>query len=319
MKDKFIKALESNNLYAVRKIPKSDLHNHITRGGNKRYIEKWVDVSIPKCPKLKDLGEMNKWIAENIKPLCQGRLGYEKRIEAAFVQARMDGIKVLHMSVSIGEEQFYDNSVENLVQAVKRIHKNFAPEISFIPEIAFLSNVSPDEISEKLDEFLDQDYFKSIDMFGDEFVTHKFKKVYRKAKEKGLILKAHVGEFGTADLVKQAVEELELNQVQHGIAAANSKSIMKWLCDNKIQLNVCPTSNVLLSRVDDYKTHPIRKLYDNGVKVTINTDDMIIFDQSVSEEFLNLYNLRIFNAIELDEIRENGLALNNSDYALAIY
>lgn len=312
MKDKFIKALESNNLDAVMKIPKSNLHNHITRGGNKKYIEKWSDVSIPKCPKLKDLGEMNKWIAKNIKPMCQGRLGYEKRIEVAFVQARMDGIKVLHMSVSIGEEQFYDNSVENLVQAVKRIHKNFAPEVNFIPEIAFLSNASPDEISGRLDEFLDQNYFKSIDMFGNEFVVPKFKKAYRKAKEKGLILKAHVGEFGTADLVKQAVEELELNQVQHGIAAANSKNIMKWLCDNKIQLNVCPTSNVLLSRVEDYKSHPIRKLYDNGVKVTINSDDMIVFDQSVSDEFFNLYNSGLFNAIELNEIRENGLALTNN-------
>lgn len=70
MKDKFIKALESNNLDAVRKIPKSDLHNHITRGGNKRYIEKWADIPIPKCQKFKGLGEMNRWISENIKPLC---------------------------------------------------------------------------------------------------------------------------------------------------------------------------------------------------------------------------------------------------------
>ena len=49
-----------------------------------------------------------------------------------------------------------------------------------------------------------------------------FKKIFRKAKEKGLILKAHVGEFGNAELVRKAVEELELDQVQHGIAAANS-------------------------------------------------------------------------------------------------
>ena len=82
---------------------------------------------------------------------------------------------------------------------------------------------------------------------------------------------------------------------------------MKWLSDNKIQLNVCPTSNVLLSRVENYKVHPIRKLYDNGIKVTINTDDMLIFDQSVSEEFFNLYNAGVFNSTELNEIRKNGL------------
>jgi adenosine deaminase len=251
---------------------------------------------------------MNKWNAQNIKPLFQGKAGYEKRIEAAFVQAKMDGVDVLHMSITIGEEALYDNSVEELVQAVKRIHLHFAPEISFSPEIAFLSYTPIEETYEKLNQYLAQDYFKSIDMFGDEFSVPAFKKIYRKAKEKGLILKAHVGEFGTAELVKEAVEELELDQVQHGIAAANSKSVMRWLGDNKIQLNICPTSNFLLSRVESYKTHPIRELYDNGVKVTINTDDMLIFDQSVSEEFFNLYNAGLFNAVELNEIRENGLS-----------
>lgn len=307
MKDKFIMALENNDMDEMRKIHKSDLHNHITRGGNKRYIEEWAGVSIAKCPKFKDLDEMNQWNSQNIKPLFQGREGYEKRIEAAFVQAKQDGVKVLHMSVSIGEEAFYDNSVEDLVQALKRIHQGFAPEILFVPEIAFLSYTPIEETGEMLDKFLSLNYFKSIDMFGDEFAVPAFKKIYRKAKEKKLILKAHVGEFGTAELVREAVEELELDQVQHGIAAASSPSIMNWLCDNKIQLNICPTSNIYLSRVKNYEAHPIRKLYDNGIKVTINTDDMIIFDKSVSEEFFNLYNAGLFNAVELNEIRENGL------------
>lgn len=310
MKDKFTTALENNSLAEMRKIPKADLHNHITRGGNKRYIEDWCGIQIPKCPKFKDLNDMNRWNAQNIKPLLLGRLGYEKRIEAAFAQARMDGIHILHMSVTIGEEDLYDNSIEKLVQAVKGIHQRMAPEIIFIPEIAFLTYTPIDETYEKLNEFLAQDYFKSMDIFGDEFAVPKFKKIFRKAKEKGLILKAHVGEFGTAELVREAAEELELDQVQHGIAAANSPKVMRWLCDQKIQLNICPTSNVLLSRVEDYKTHPIRILYDNGIKVTINTDDMLIFDQSVSEEFFNLYNAGLFNAAELNEIRENGLSIN---------
>jgi adenosine deaminase len=308
MKEEFIKALECNNADEVRKIPKGDLHNHMTRGGNKRYIEEWAGISIPKCPKFKNLGDMNKWNAQYIKPLFQGKIGYEKRIEAAFVQAKLDGVKVLHMSVSIGEEAFYNNCIEDLVQALKRIHQCFAPEILFMPEIAFLSYTPIEETYGKISQFLEQDYFKSLDMFGDEFSVPIFKKIYRKAKEKGLILKAHVGEFGTAELVKESVEELELDQVQHGIAAADSQSVMNWLFDNKIQLNICPSSNIYLSRVEDYKTHPIRKLYDNGIRVTINSDDMIIFDQSVSEEFLNLYNSGLFNAVELNEIRENGLS-----------
>ena len=52
---------------------------------------------------------------------------------------------------------------------------------------------------------------------------------------------------------------------------------------------------------------PIRKLYDAGVKVTVNTDDALVFGPSVSEEFLGLYRAGVFRAEELDEIRLNGL------------
>ena len=68
-------------------------------------------------------------------------------------------------------------------------------------------------------------------------------------------------------------------------------------------MNVCPTSNVMLGGVSDLASHPIRILYDNGVPVTINTDDLMIFGQSVSEEYRNLYRARVLSAQELDDIR----------------
>lgn len=312
MKDQFIAALQQNNLAEMRKVPKADLHNHITRGGNKRYIEDWCGVKIPDCPKFADLHEMNQWNALNIKPLLRGRLGYEKRIEAAFAQAKMDGIQLLHMSVGLGEEDLFDNSPEQLIQAIQDIHLRVAPEIVFVPEIAFLTHTPMHETSEKLDQFLELEFFKSMDIFGDEFAVPAFKKIFRKAKDRGLILKAHVGEFGTAELVRQAVEELELDQIQHGIAAASSPQVMRWLSDHHIQLNICPTSNILLSRVESYQTHPIRILYDHGVRVTVNSDDMLIFDQSVSEEFFNLYQAGLFSAEELNEIRENAFGLRSA-------
>ena len=122
-----------------------------------------------------------------------------------------------------------------------------------------------------------------------------------------MILCAHAGEYGSAESVREAVEVLELQQVQHGIAAATSAEVMKWLSENNILLNVCPTSNVALCRAESIKRHPIRQLFDNGIKVTINTDDLMIFGQSVSEEYLNLYREGVFTIDELDLIRLNGL------------
>ena len=128
-----------------------------------------------------------------------------------------------------------------------------------------------------------------------------------RARKEGLRLKAHVGEWGTAKDVRTAVEELELDEVQHGIAAADDESVIRFLADNKIRLNITPTSNILLGRVADMSVHPIGKLYRSGVDVTINSDDVLIFDSDVSKEYLRLYESQCLMAEELENIRKNGL------------
>ena len=121
-------------------------------------------------------------------------------------------------------------------------------------------------------------------------------------------LKAHVGEFGGAEEVRRTIEVLDLDEVQHGIAAAESVEVMQWLSEHQIRLNVCPTSNVMLGGVPDLASHPIRVLFDSGVPVTINTDDLMIFGQSVSEEYRNLYQAGVFSAEELEDIRRASLS-----------
>ncbi len=63
----------------------------------------------------------------------------------------------------------------------------------------------------------------------------------------------------------------------------------------------------MLKVVDSYANHPLRQLYDHAVPVTVNTDDLLIFNQSVSQEYLNLFNAKLMTAAELNQIRETGL------------
>ena len=108
--------------------------------------------------------------------------------------------------------------------------------------------------------------------------------------------------------MRKAVELLGLDEVQHGIGAADSPEVMKWLASNNIRLNVCPESNIKLKRVRSYKTHPIRILFDHGVKVTVNSDDFLLFRAGVTEQLLKLYRNKVFSADELDVIRLNGMS-----------
>lgn len=308
MNNQFVSAIKENNINLLKKIPKSDLHNHSTRGGNKKYIENWSGKTISEPEKFESLAAMQKWYEDNIKPLCPGQIGFIKRIEAAFKQAVDDGIKVLCMSFGTGDKYNFNGSIKEYIDVIEKIRREIAPEITFIPEICFTRTNDISFAEKEFDEILGFNYFKSIDLVGDDTESaDNFKGIYRRAKENGMILKAHLGEFGNAESIIRAADELQLDQIQHGINAIQSKNVMRKLADMKIQLNVCPSSNVMMLRTESYRTHPIRELIDNGIKVTINSDDMLIFNQSVSEDYLNLYNTGMFTAEELDKIRIQGL------------
>lgn len=309
MKDKFISCLNNNDLIGLKKVPKSDLHNHATRGGNIKYVVENSIGTVKSLPsKFTNLDDMQDWYNKSIKPYCIGKQGFIKRIEAAFLQAKEDGISVLSLSFGIGDKIHFNDSLIEYVENIKRTKEKIVPEISFIPEFSLGRTNDIKPIEEVFDEIFSLRYFKSIDLIGDDTLpVDNYKNIYKKAKKNGLILKAHVGEFSNAESIRSAVDILELDQVQHGISAVESKEVMNWLASNKIQLNICPTSNIMLSRVSSYKNHPIGELYSYGVPVTINTDDMLIFNQSVSQEYLNLYNSGVLSANELNDIRENGL------------
>lgn len=160
-----------------------------------------------------------------------------------------------------------------------------------------------------LSHFWGHKEFYSIDLYGDELAQSiaNFIPIYDKAAENGLVLKAHVGEWGTAKDIITAVELLHLNEVQHGIAAVQDENVIEYLIENNIRLNITPSSNVLLGRVSDMAHHPIAQLYHRGVDVTIGSDDVLIFNSDISKEYLRLYQSGCLTKEELDDIRINGL------------
>jgi adenosine deaminase len=207
------------------------------------------------------------------------------------------------------DEVDFLGGMTHFIETMEALRAGFAPDTRFYPELALGREQDVGAVASRLDEVLSYGWFKSIDICNNELAQpiRPFQKIYRLAKDMGLTLKAHVGEFGTAEDVLEACQALELNEVHHGIAAAASEPVMHWLSRNKIRLNVCPTSNVMLQRVKSYGEHPIKILYGHGIPVTINTDDLLIFNQSVSQEYLNLFQAGLMSAAELDDIRLTGL------------
>lgn len=112
-----------------------------------------------------------------------------------------------------------------------------------------------------------------------------FASAFALAREAGLGLTAHAGEFGGPDSVRDALDHLGVKRLGHGVRAIEDAALVARLADEGIVLEVCPGSNVALGVYDSYETHPIARLRDAGVAVTLNSDDPPFFATSVAQEY----------------------------------
>lgn len=303
----FIEALKSGNLDAIRSFPKADLHNHFVLGGNREYLFKKSGYRIEHISKpLKSMREMDSWSAKYIGNRFNSTEGRKLLIEATFAQAKYDSVTILEIGEDVwGLGEFFHNDIAELIYAFQEANNKIAPEIELRLQIGLSRHCPIEYLEDCLKRFWGHKEFYSIDLYGDELAQpiENFFPIYEKAAENGLVLKAHVGEWGTAQDIVTAVKGLHLNEVQHGIAAVQDEDVISFLAENDIRLNLTPSSNVLLGRVPDMSDHPIAQIYRKGVNVTINSDDVLIFDSDVSKEYLRLFQSGCLTAEELDSIR----------------
>ncbi|MGI9363552.1 MAG: adenosine deaminase, partial [Rhizobiaceae bacterium] len=124
-------------------------------------------------------------------------------------------------------------------------------------------------------------------MGGDErsFTTEDFSTAFAIAGDAGLGLTSHAGEFGGADSVQEALDHLNVTRIGHGVRAIEDPVLVERLLHEGIVLEVCPVSNIALEVFDGFENHPLRKLYDAGVRITLNSDDPPFFNSTLEREY----------------------------------
>ncbi|GJF27408.1 adenine deaminase [Kitasatospora sp. NE20-6] len=111
----------------------------------------------------------------------------------------------------------------------------------------------------------------------------KFAAVYERARELGLRAVAHAGEEGPAAYVREALDVLRVERIDHGIRSLEDPELVERLVRERIPLTVCPFSNVRLRCVDTLADHPLRRMLDAGLVVTVNSDDPAYFGGYVGQ------------------------------------
>ncbi len=131
------------------------------------------------------------------------------------------------------------------------------------------------------------DWIVGFGIAGDEKIgkPKDFRWSFDCAREAGLRLTAHAGEWGGADSVRDAIRDLEVERIGHGVRAIEDLSLVDEIAEKGIVLEVCPGSNIALGIYPGWRKHPIAELHRRGVKVTISTDDPPFFHTTMAREY----------------------------------
>jgi adenosine deaminase len=153
-----------------------------------------------------------------------------------------------------------------------------------------------------------------------------FQEVFAQAQTLGFHTTAHAGEAAGPESVWGALRELAVERIGHGTRASEDPALVGFLVEHQIPLEMCPMSNVRTGVVSSLAEHPIRRFFDLGVLVTVNTDDPKMFGTSLAQEYLLLETelgfasdeiqtimLNAVRASWLPEVRKNELAQSVRD------
>jgi adenosine deaminase len=114
----------------------------------------------------------------------------------------------------------------------------------------------------------------------------KFERVFAAAREKGLHVVAHAGEEGPASNVRDSLDLLGAERIDHGVRCLEDADLVRRLADERVCLTVCPLSNVRLRVFDRMEDHPLKRMLEAGLAVTVNSDDPAYFGGYITENFL---------------------------------
>lgn len=149
----------------------------------------------------------------------------------------------------------------------------------------------------------------AMDLAGDE-VHHpaaKFKEIFDYAQSQGLHITIHAGEAMGPDSIRQALEVCHAERIGHGVRLGEDSAVTQEVARRQATLEMCPTSNLLINVVGDLKSYPLKKYVQQGIPVTVSTDDRHIFDLTLTGEYMALAEQCGLSLQDLEQISLNGI------------
>jgi len=181
--------------------------------------------------------------------------------------------------------------------------------ISYKLILSFLRHLDEASAFKTLEEAMPyKDWIAGVGLDSSELGNppSKFERVFEKAREEGFLVVAHAGEEGPAEYIWEALDVLKVNRIDHGNRCLEDVGLVTRLAADQIPLTLCPLSNLELKVVQDLKDHPVVKMMDRNLLVTINSDDPAYFGGYMNANYLGIANALQLSKKQITELVKNS-------------
>jgi len=175
--------------------------------------------------------------------------------------------------------------------------------------MCFLRHLHENEAMKTLNEALEyKDIIAAVGLDSSEIGNPpaKFQNVFEKARNEGFLTVAHAGEEGPAEYVWEALDLLKVSRIDHGNRSLDDEKLVQELTNRQMPLTLCPLSNLKLKVVQDLKDHPLKKMMEKGLLVTINSDDPSYFGGYIGDNYIAIAEVLDLSKEELCQLAKNS-------------
>ncbi|MDY3520045.1 adenosine deaminase [Riemerella anatipestifer] len=185
--------------------------------------------------------------------------------------------------------------------------------ISSLLIMSYLRHLSEEDAFETLEQSLPYKHLITavgLDSSEKGNPPSKFQRVFEASVKEGYIPVAHAGEEGPAEYIWEALDLIKIKRIDHGNNCLSDEKLVNKLVETEMALTVCPLSNLELRVVESLDYHPLKKMLDLGLKVTVNSDDPAYFGGYLNENFI-----QTANALDLNQNDIKTLVSNSFKYS----
>ena len=208
----------------------------------------------------------------------------------------------------------YDSFLQGVYEASQQAEKEFGIVSRFI--MNGIRHLGPDSVKETANEVLNNPhpYLVGFGLAGDElhFPPKLFTKTFDMLKEANFPITVHAGEWDGPENIRNAINLLHPTRLGHGVRSIEDVNLVNEIIEKDIVLETCPTSNIATNIYESYEAHPVKKLFDAGVKITVNSDDPPFFNASIAGEYEVMSNLGL-SENELISLTQNAIKYSFCD------